>query len=227
MKRADGGTTLRGFDLFAGMNEEELKALDRISHMMRVKKGQLVFLPGDPGQSVFLLKTGRVKIARLSREGKEFIVEIVEPGEIFGELSLVAEGPQETMAEALEDSLLHIIPRADFEALLRQIPDLCLKVAKLIGLKLKRIESRLEDLVFRDVPGRVATLLLELSREYGIPDSRWVLLRIILSQREIANLIGASREMVNHTLSEFRQRGVIELEGRRLIIRRREVLEHL
>ncbi len=218
---------LKRFDLFQGMSEEELKELDQISRMVVAKKGQPLYLPGDPGTSVFLLKSGRIKISRLSRDGKEFILDIVEPGEIFGEMSIVDGGPQDTTGETLEDSTLCVIPRVEFEGLLRRKPDLAFKVTKLIGLRRKEIESRLEDLVFKDVPGRLATLLLQLARDYGIPDSRGILLRIKLSQREIANLIGASREMVNHTLTDFRRRGFIGFEGRRLIILRREALEQL
>ncbi|MBI3989202.1 MAG: Crp/Fnr family transcriptional regulator [candidate division NC10 bacterium] len=218
---------LKRFDLFAGMSEEELKELDRISRMVVVKKGQPLYLPDDPGTSVFLLKSGRIKISRISRDGKEFILDIVEPGEIFGEMSIVDEGPQSTTGETLEDSSLCVIPKAEFQGLLQRRPDLAFKVTKLIGLRRKKIESRLEDLVFKDVPGRLATLLLQLARDYGVPDSRGILLRIKLSQREIANLIGASREMVNHTLTEFRRRGFIDLEGRRLIIIRQEALEQL
>jgi len=201
------------------MSREELQELDRITHMVTVKRGQPLYLPGDPGTSVFLLKFGRIKVSRLSQEGKEFILDFIEPGQIFGEMSLVEGGPQETIAEALEDSLLCIIRGSDFEALLRTKPELAMRVTKLIGLRRKRIESRLEDLVFKDVPGRMATLLLQLAQDYGIPDSRGILLGIKLSQREMANLIGASREMVNHTLSEFRRKMLIAFEGRRIILR--------
>ncbi|MFN3477488.1 MAG: Crp/Fnr family transcriptional regulator, partial [Candidatus Methylomirabilales bacterium] len=137
----------------------------------------------------------------------------------------VAEGPQEAIAEALEDSLLCIIQRRDFEALLRRKPDLALRVTKFIGFKRKRIESRLEDLVFKDVPGRLAALLLQLAKDYGVLDRRGVLLRIKLSQRELANLIGASREMVNHALSQFRRKRLVDVEGRQIVILSQEALK--
>lgn len=216
---------LKRIDLFRDLSEEELQEVDRISRMITVKKGQPLYLPGDPGTSVFLLKLGRIKISRLSPEGKEFILDLIEPGEIFGELSLVAEGPQEAIAETLEDSLLCIIQRRDFEAILQRKPDLALRVAKFIGLKRKRIESRLEDLVFKDVPGRLAALLLQLARDYGVLDRRGVLLRIKLSQRELANLIGASREVVNQVLSEFRRKRLIDFEGRQIVILSQEALK--
>lgn len=216
---------LKRIDLFRDLSEEELQEVDRISRMITVKKGQPLYLPGDPGTSVFLLKLGRIKLSRLSPEGKEFILDLIEPGEIFGELSLVAEGPQEAIAETLEDSLLCIIQRRDFEAILQRKPDLALRVAKFIGLKRKRIESRLEDLVFKDVPGRLAALLLQLARDYGVLDRRGVLLRIKLSQRELANLIGASREVVNQALSEFRRKRLIDFEGRQIVILSQEALK--
>lgn len=216
---------LKRIDLFRDLSEVELQEIDRISRMITVKKGQPLYLPGDPGTSVFLLKVGRVKLSRLSPEGKEFILDLIEPGEIFGELSLVGEGPQETIAETLEDSLLCIIQRGDFEALLRRKPDLALRVTKFIGLRRKRIESRLEDLVFKDIPGRLAALLLQLAKDYGVLDRRGILLGIKLSQRELANLIGASREMVNHALSEFRRKRLIDVEGRQIVILSQEALK--
>lgn len=217
---------LKRIDLFRDLSEVELKEIDRISRMIRVKKGQPLYLPGDPGTAVFLLKLGRIKLSRLSQEGKELILDLIEPGEVFGELSLT-DGPQEAIAETLEDSLLCIIQRRDFEALLRRKPDLALKVTKFIGLRWKRIENRLEDLVFKDIPGRLAVLLLQLAQDYGILDKRGVLLRIKLSQRELANLIGASREMVNHALSEFRRKRLIDFEGRQIVILSQEALKAL
>ena len=216
---------LKRINLFRDLSEVELQEIDRISRMITVKKGQPLYLPGDPGTAVFLLKAGRIKLSRLSPEGKEFILDLIEPGEIFGELSLVEEGPQEAIAETLEDSLLCIIQRRDFEALLQRKPDLALRVAKFIGLKRKRIESRLEDLVFKDIPGRLAALLLQLARDYGVLDRRGILLRIKLSQRELANLIGASREVVNHALSDFRRKRLIDFEGRQIVILSQEALK--
>lgn len=209
---------VKRIDLFQELTEEELKQIDQITNMQTLKRGQQIFFQGDPGDHVYCLRSGRVKISRLSQEGKELILDIMVPGEIFGEILGGSEAVQDTMAEAMEDGMLCLIPRKIFEQLLRGHPDMAFRLTKLIGLRLKRIESRIEDLVFKDVQGRLATILLKLARDHGTPDSRGILLRPRITQRELAGLIGASREVVNQTLGGLRRRGLVAFEGRRIII---------
>ena len=135
--------------------------------MEEVKKRRPIYFPGDPSTTVYLLKKGRVKISSTAANGREVTFEILEPGEIFGELEVLQDAPRETIAEALDDTLICAISREDFDHYLRQHPDMTLKLTKLIGLRLKRIHHRVEDLVFRDVPARLAHLLLELKKTEG------------------------------------------------------------
>lgn len=192
--------------------------VEQMSDMLTVKRGQQIFFQGDPGAYVYCLKSGRVKLSRLSAEGRELILDIIMPGEIFGEILGGGEVVHDTIAEAMEDALLCRIPRTRFEQLLRAHPELSFRLTKLIGLRLKRIESRIEDLVFKDVQGRMATILLQLTRDHGTQQSRgsWLVPRI--TQQQLAGLIGSSREAVNQTLAEFRRRGLIVFEGRQILI---------
>ena len=189
-----------------------------MTRMEEVKKRQPLYLPGDPSSSVYLLKRGRVKIANTSPSGKEVTFEILEPGEIFGELDVLEDAPRSTSAEALDDALICVIPRKDFDQYLAMHPNVTIKLTKLIGLRLKKIQSRVEDLVFRDVPARLAHLLSELSKTDGVADKQGIRLKVKLTHQEMANLIGCSRETVSTTMGQFRDDGLIQMDGRTITI---------
>lgn len=209
---------LKHINLFSALTPPELQEMDRITRMQEVKKRQPIYLPGDPSTTVYLLKKGRVKIATTASSGKEITFEILEPGEIFGELEVLEDAPRETQAEALDDALICAIRREDFDHYLRRHPDLALNLTKLIGLRLRKIQSRVEDLVFRDVPARLAHLLIELSKTEGVSDVAGTRLRAKLTHQEMANLIGCSRETVSATLGHFRDQGLIRMEARTITI---------
>ncbi len=209
---------LKHISLFSVLSQAELQEMDRITRMQEVKKRQPIYLPGDPSTTVFLLKKGRVKISTTAPSGKEVTFEILEPGEIFGELEVLEDSPRETQAEALDDALICAIRREDFDRYLHNHPDLALKLTKLIGLRLRKIQSRVEDLVFRDVPARLAHLLLELVKTDGVPDGDGTRIRAKLTHQEMANLIGCSRETVSTTLGHFRDQGLIRMDARTMTI---------
>lgn len=214
-------------NLLGALREDERQALERVAQLHLLRRGHTLYVSADLKGAVCILRSGRLKLARLSRDGREFILEIVEPGALFGHLSTSEDPVPETIAEAFEDSLVLAVSRAEFEAFLRSRPDLALMVVKSIDLRLRSTESRMEDLVFRDIPGRLANALLRLADTYGIATDGGVSVGFRITQQELANLIGASREMVNHTLSGLRRKGVVALKGRTIIIRQREALEGL
>jgi len=209
---------LKRIHLFSGLSQAELMEMDRITRMQEVKKRQPIYLPGDPSNTVYLLKKGRVKIASTAPSGKEVTFDILEAGEVFGELEMLQDAPRQALAEALDDALICAIRRDDFDRYLHRHPDLAVKLTKLMGLRLRKIQSRVEDLVFRDVPARLAHLLLELKKTDGVPEGTGTRLRVKLTHQEMANLIGCSRETVSATLGQFRERHLIRMNGRSLTI---------
>lgn len=214
-------------ELFRDLGAEVIRELESQSQVRILEKGALLFLPGEPSSAVFLLSSGRIKISRLSDAGKELILEIVEPGAFFGETGTLDEKPRETMAEALESSTLFVVPATAFRRTLAQQPKLLLALTRLMGERQRRLEKRLMDVVYKNAPQRLADLLLELSESYGVRDSRGILLRIKLSQSALGNLLGVSREIVNHTFSGLRRRGVIDVAEGRVIIQNPEALAEL
>lgn len=209
---------LKHIRLFDGISPSEMQEMERITRMEEVKKRQPLYLTGDPSNSVYLLKRGRVKIANTALSGKEVTFDIIEPGEVFGELDVLEDTPRSTSAETLDDALICVIPRKDFDQYLAMHPNVMIKLTKLIGLRLKKIQSRVEDLVFRDVPARLAHLLSELSKTDGVADKRGIRLTVKLTHQEMANLIGCSRETVSTTMGQFRDDGLIQMDGRTITI---------
>lgn len=209
---------LKHIRLFDGVSPSEMQEMEKITRMEEVKKRQPLYLPGDPSSNVYLLKKGRVKIANTAPNGKEVTFDILEPGEVFGELDVLEDAPRSTSAETLDDAVICVIPRKDFDHYLAMHPTVMFKLTKLIGLRLKKIQSRVEDLVFRDVPARLAHLLLELSKSDGVAENQGIRLKVKLTHQEMANLIGCSRETVSATMGQFRDDGLIEMDGRTITL---------
>ena len=209
---------LKKINLFQEMTAEEMGKLDRMTKMESVRKKTPIFFPGDPSQQVYLLKEGRVKLSRISEEGREVTIALLEPGEIFGELEVLGDSPRDTLAEALDDSQICVVGKDLFLDMVRSKPDFSFRLTKLIGARMQKIESRVEDLVFKDVPSRLAHLLLELAKAYGRETPQGVRLQIKITHQEIANLIGSIRETVSAILGEFKRDGWIAFEDRRLTL---------
>ena len=227
MMKLQRSKNLGEFALFEGLEPQALSDLDTITPTRFAPKGRLLYLPGDHSEAVFFLASGRVKISRLSDHGKELILEIVEPGGSFGEAGALDDKTRETVAEVLEPSALFAVPAKAFRATLKRNPSLLMKLTKSMGRRQQRLEKRLMDVVYKNAPQRLADLLLELSENYGVRDSRGILLRIKLSQSALGNLLGVSREIVNHTFSGLKRRGVITVAEGRVIIQNPEALAKL
>ena len=147
-------------NLSSALSEDELRVLGPPSHRVLAKKGRPIYLPGEPGGSIHLLESGRIKLLRTYSNGRELILDIVEPKEIFGEMSILYDEPEETVAEALEPSWVWTYPWIRLKRLVRSNPESAWRMVRLIGWRRRKAENRLESMVFRRVPGRLAALLL-------------------------------------------------------------------
>ena len=168
-----------------------------------------------------LLTEGHLKLVRFSSEGRALILELLDPGDLFGEVDLASgvEDGQVTYAEPLTPVRFETLPETELERVLGARPALGLELARLMGTRRRRIERRLEAQIFQEVPTRLVHVLLELARRYGHPDPGGVLIRLPLSQQDLGGLIGASREIVSLTLNRFRRQGVVTSTRRRLVVR--------
>lgn len=218
---------LKRINVFKGMSDSEVKHLDDITFMKHYDKKDLIYLPGDASDQVYLLKEGRVKISKLSEDGREITLVILEPGEIFGESAIVDdEDTRSTVAEAFENAYLCVISRKDFEEFINNKPELALSVTKLMGFRRRQIETMLEDLVFRGVHERLALLLLRLSERHGKDVDGNKLIDIGLTHYDYANLIGSTRETTTACLNDFKREGLIEFQKRKVVILNEKGLHH-
>ena len=204
-------------DLLKGVNQE---AVHRFNAMMRRTKrprGEWVFVHGDPADSIYILQKGRMKITALSEDGHEVVHEIVGPGEIFGYTSTILGIPRTTSAQTLEHSLLCEIRQKDFESLLTAYPELLLQLLKSVGLRLKKAEAQLLNVICHDVSTRVREALLDLvACESGIQPDQPV--RIKITQQDLANLIGASRQKTWQALKQLEDSSVLRLMYRSILV---------
>jgi CRP-like cAMP-binding protein len=195
--------------------------------LKEIRRRQVVYLPGDPGRAVFFVNGGRIKISKVTRDGKELTLAYRGPGDIFGELSLIDGGPREEMAEAMENALISEIERTQFEHIVQREGIIGYRLTKVVAQRRREVENKIEQLIFKDVNAKLAELLLRLASEYGIDDSRGTLVALKITHQEMANLIGSTRETVSLTLSQFKRKGLIQTDGRKVILADREGLRAL
>jgi len=218
---------LNKVNLLADLGPEILQRLAERVELRDVRRRDVVYLPGDPGDTVFLLNSGRIKISKVTRDGKALTLSYVGAGELFGETSLVDGSPREEMAEAMENSTLTVLDRVEAESLLKTSPGFGYQLSRILLTRRRELENKLEALVFRDVTSKLAELLLQLSEEHGVEDSRGILVALKITHQELANLIGSTRETVSLTLSQFKKKNYITTEGRKVIISDAEGLRAL
>ena len=218
---------LKKLPLLQDLTHDTLARLAESVQLLDLRRRHVIYLPGDPGRAVYFLSTGRVKISKVTRDGKELTLDYRGPGEIFGEICLIDGGPREEMAEAMDSAVVAEVDRNLFERLIQREGLVGYRLCKILAQRRREIENKLENLVFKDVNSKLAELLLRLAVEYGIDDSRGTLVALKITHQEMANLIGSTRETVSLTLSQFKRSGLIQTEGRKVILADREGLRAL
>lgn len=205
---------VRKAPLFAALDEESAAALEKSMSTVTVPRGQELFHEGEPGDRLYVILGGKMKLGRTSPDGRENLVTVLGPGEMLGELSLFDPGPRSLTATAVSDVDLAGLGHAELQAFLRERPQVAFTLLQALARRLRKTNDTLADMVFTDVPGRVAKALLDLSRRFGRQGDQGVLVAHELTQEELAQLVGASRETVNKALADFAGRGWIRLEAR-------------
>ncbi len=211
---------LLGSPLFAAMRPEELDEILAFASERRIRRGQMIFQRGDNGSSLMAVLRGRVRISSISGDGKELTVNVINPGEIFGELALLDGKPRSNDATATEDTLLLIVERRQFVPFLARNQDLTLRLLAVLCEKLRRTSMALEDIALFDLPVRLARVLLKLADDYGRQTPNGTRVDLKLSQRDLSNLVAATRESVNKQLRAWRESGAVDLEDGFIVLRR-------
>jgi CRP/FNR family transcriptional regulator, cyclic AMP receptor protein len=209
---------LRQTPLFSGLDDEAAAALRASMATSRFRRGDVVFREGDSGDRLFVIVDGKVKLGRSSSDGRENLLAILGPGQMFGELSLFDPGPRSATVTAVTDVSFETLSHDELVRWLTGRPDVARGLLGQLAARLRKANDVVADLVFSDVPGRVAKALLDLSSRFGRTADDGVHVHHDLTQEELAQLVGASRETVNKALADFAQRGWLRLEPRSVVI---------
>jgi CRP-like cAMP-binding protein len=218
---------LKKVPLLADLGPEGLARLAERVEQREIRRREVVYMNGDPGEHLYFVNGGRVKVSKVTRDGKSLTLYYCGPSEVFGEACLLDGGPRTEMAEAVENAMLTQIERGDFERLLGGHASLGASMTKIMVARRRELETKVEALVFRDVTSKLAELLLKLAAEYGVDDARGTLVALKITHQELANLIGSTRETVSLTLSQFKRKKYICTEGRKVIVADTEGLRAL
>lgn len=209
---------LKRCQLFGQLSDDCLRHVESRSRIRRFSRGSPVYLPSENAHDVLLLVSGRVKICSMTREGKQGILTLIDPGEVFGELSLFDQTRREDYAEAIETSTIMRIPCVEMQVLLETYPAVSMGITKLIGFRRRRIERRLKYLLFHSNRQRLVHLLFELSEDYGVETRAGIELAVKLSHQDLASVIGSTRETVTVTLGELQREGSLLIRRRKIVL---------
>jgi CRP/FNR family cyclic AMP-dependent transcriptional regulator len=206
--------------LFNGLDRGELEKFAEVTREKSYPKGSVILFEDDPGDSLFVVRDGRVKVVLIGEDGREVILGVLGVGEYFGELSLIDDRPRSAHVIAMEDSNLLVLRREDFRKRVESSPSVAWSLLTELSRRLRRADDKIGGLVLLDVPGRIARLLLDLAEESGTNA-----IEKTLTHQTIAQMIGASRETVSRAMKDFQDAGWITVERRRIAIADRAALE--
>src|SRR5215207_746615 len=197
--------------LFDGLGPGDMSEITAAARALRKERGEFDYTPGDRAETVYVLRKGRIKLSVLSESGKEFAIDIFQPGDIFGEFALADEATRSNMAQALDDALVLVFGKRDFVRLLETRPKLVMNYIRLVGGRRRRMEKKLSDITAKDVAARVCELLHEISTSSAAANQAAPELLVPLTHQDVASLIGASRQTTTTVLNDLERRGIIEL----------------
>lgn len=209
---------VRKAPLFAALDQEAADSLRATMREVTLRRGEVLFTEGEPGECLYVIADGKVKLGMRSSDGRENLLAVLGPSQMFGELSFFDPGPRNSTATAVTDAVLLELGHQDLEPWLTGRPEVARQLLSALAARLRRTNEAVGDLVFSDVPGRVAKALGDLARRFGSKRNDGVHVAHDLTQEELAQLVGASRETVNKALADFAARGWLRLEARAVVI---------
>lgn len=219
-------TILAEHFLLKHLPAEDLARLEAFARSRSFKARQPVFMKGDPASGMMAVVKGRVRISSYSADGREVVLNVISPGEVFGEIALIDGGERTADAVAMEDTELLVLERRDFLPFLERNPELCIKLLKVMCHRLRRTSEQLEDFSFLDLRTRLAKRLLDLADAHGEEDGEGGLhISLGLSQRVLGAMMGTSREAVNKQLRAWQDEGILTLRRGSITLRDAEQLE--
>jgi CRP/FNR family cyclic AMP-dependent transcriptional regulator len=221
---------LRSIPLFAGLSAEQVGSIATVTEVREYASRKVVVGQGEPADALFAIVRGTLKVSSCGPDGKDTVLGIMSAGEVFGEVSLLDGGARSASCTTIDPSELLVIRREQFLELLHGSPSIAVELLTVLAGRLRRLSQRSEDAAFLDVPSRLARSLLDLARRFGERQrapSSGIYIALKLSQQELGDLVGATRESVNKHLSDWTRQGIVNLRDGRIIISDEEKVRHL
>ncbi|MBA3236487.1 MAG: Crp/Fnr family transcriptional regulator [Chloroflexi bacterium] len=214
--------------LFAGLSEADMQAIGHATTMTHCSRGQQIMAPDDPPDRIHIIKKGRVRVYRMSPEGKQLTLDIYEKGTILGDMDLLGQDPlPEAYAEALDEGVICTITPEELRRLIERYPSVGLNIIRHLSGRLQSAERELEAMAYQRVNQRLARKLLDLGQRFGVSTARGTLIQAKLTQQELAEMIGTTRETLAHTLGDFRRSGLLDASRHNVVIRNAERLTEI
>jgi CRP/FNR family transcriptional regulator len=212
-------------DVLEPLSGEELEEFSQHIPDTHVEQGRVLYAPGDRSETLFMLKKGRVRIYKVTPDGWEFTLAVVNAGTMFGEMALTAQRLREAYAEATEPSDICVLRNADLEWLVRENPEVGLRMMRVLSERLRACEARLEDIGLKNVPARLASLVLQLAESEGVVTPEGPKIPTHYTHRKLATMIGSSHETITKAFTKLQRTGAVELRRRHIYIKDVEALE--
>lgn len=216
---------LKKIPLFVELDEQELLRLADITITRTFRKNANVFMEGDPRQAVFFIQKGIVKIYKIDSEGNEQVVSFLREGDMFPHTGFFDATPYPATAVVVEAAELFVIPVHAFEQLMLDMPSIAIKVMRVMGQKIRELQTKLQEFVTQDVNRRIISFLIRLAQEHGQPDDSGIRIDIPLTHQEFANMVGTTRETVNRVMNQLKKEGIIEMNRQGIVIHDMENLQ--
>ncbi len=210
--------TLTEIPIFSSLKEEHLNELLLIANKKQYRKNEIIFHEGDPGNVLFIIISGSVKIALNDSDGKESILNILCENDYFGEMSLVDGVFRSATVSAIEDTIAFLIHREKFINLIKEHTDIVLNMVAILCRRLRKTNEKVANLSFFDAYGKVAKILLDLIEVKGVKENNQIILDLPLSRQEMASMSGITRMTLSRILNEFQIRGCLKIEGKKITI---------
>ena len=211
---------LKQVPLFAGLADEDIDELMSVAKRRTFRSGEVIFHREDPGQVLYVIKEGKVKISLISPDGQEISLVVFGKGECFGEFALLDGLPRSADAVAMEKVECYTLQRSDFHKAIMKNPKIAIQVMEVLSKRLRSTDQMVEDLIFLDVYGRVAKKLLELADTHGTKVENGIRIDVRLTQQELASMVGSSRESVNKVMGYFTDKNFISTDKHKITLHR-------
>ncbi len=209
---------IRRVPLFATLSDAEFSALEGVFIIRCYRRNQVIFLEEETGKYMYIVLAGKVKVTKTTPDGKETVLTIQQPGDFFGEMALLDGKTTPATVSAMEDCRIAMLSGEDFHRHLMRNEKVVQQIIQVLCARLRQVWGRIQSLSYSTADARIRGTLLQLSRRHGVPDTRGIIIDLKITHQELAGMVGTSRETVSRALSQLQRDGILQIDGRRIII---------